>query len=124
MAPLGTASAFFTSPSPRERIQRGQFQEAARDLTDKQQAFARGLERLRSFDSAEIAEWCKAANEMYDQLSRARYPNVGQTTPQPDSDPNVVMARNAVEQFWMQQPTAQLLMDQASAALGYCRRSW
>ena len=79
----------------RERIQRGQFQDAARDLTNKRQEFGRGQERLQKVDLGELAAWTKAVSEVYDNLEASRYPNKGQLTPQPDSDPEVANARGS-----------------------------
>lgn len=112
-------TSFFTPPSPRERIQRGQFQDAARDLTAKQESFGRGLERLRTENPAEIGTWCATANQLYDALNRARYPNIGQTTPQPDSDPQVAEARGKVEDFWRSTlAMTQVIVDRATAVVG------
>ncbi|MDB5307827.1 MAG: hypothetical protein JWO38_2029 [Gemmataceae bacterium] len=112
-------AAFFAPPSPRERIQRGQFQDAARDLTEKQQAFGRGLERLRIAAPDQIVEWCKVANEVHAALRAAQYPDPLQRNPQPDTDPGVAAARGAVEDFWKEQAaTAQLIIDAASARVG------
>lgn len=113
------ANAFFTPPSPRERMQRGQLQDAARYLSDKQDGFIRGLERMKTATSAEISGWCKMANNVYAELHRAQYPDPLQSQPQPDSDPAVAAARNAVEEFWKAHAqTAQVIIDQASARLG------
>lgn len=117
--------AFFAPPTPRERIQRGQFQDAARDLTDKQQQFGRGLERLRTESPGEVAAFVAAANEEYEGLNRARYPAVGQTTPEPDTNPGVAAARQAVDTFWRANaPTAQLIVDRATAAAGRAEASF
>ena len=113
------ANAFFVSPSPRERIQRGQFQDAARDLTQKQSIFGRGLERLRHLDPAEIAEWSEAANAAYENLNRKRYPDPAQRTPQPDGDPDVIEAKNGIEDFWRNRDAVtRLLVDRSTAAIG------
>jgi hypothetical protein len=113
------ANAFLTTPSPRERIQRGQFQDAARDLTDKQQVFARGLERLRTEAPGEVAEFVKGVNEAYEALRQAQYPDPFQRQPLPDSDPRVAEARGRVDQFWrLNLATAQLIVDRAVATAG------
>jgi hypothetical protein len=102
--------AFFTPPSPRERIQRGQFQEAAKYLAEKQNAFTKGLERLRNTqDDAVIASWSKRASEVHADLSRAESFNPA----------GVPEAQQAVAEFWQRHgPTAQLIVDRASAEVG------
>ncbi|HXD86413.1 MAG TPA: hypothetical protein VN641_07955 [Urbifossiella sp.] len=118
-------AAFFTAPSPRERIQRGQFQDAARDLTNKRQEFGRGQERLQKVDLGELAAWTKAAAEVYDNLEASRYPNKGQLTPQPDSDPEVANARALVDEFWRKQGgTARLILDRSAAAVSFGEASY
>ncbi len=114
-------AVFLAPPTPRELLQRGQFQEATRNLTDRQDGFVRGLERVRTAGAANetIANWCKAANEVYARLYQA-YPDLGQSLQRPpDSDPAVVAARGMVEEFWKQSgPVAQLIIDQAWAQVG------
>ena len=113
------SASFFAPPSPRERLQRGRFQDAARDLTQKLQAFGRGQERLRMAEPAEVAEWCELANSVFDNLNQKRYPNIGQTTPQPDTDPDVIEARNAIESFWRNRDgSIRLIVDRATATIG------
>jgi ribonuclease D len=112
-------AAFFTPPSPRERMQRGQIQDATRYLADRQDAFVKGLERMRATDPGQIAKWCEAANEVYENLRRAQFPDPLQRQPQPDSDPAVQEARAAVEAFWRAQgQTAQVIIDRATARVG------
>ena len=128
LAAAGAASyesAFLTPPTPRERIQRGQIQDATRYLADRQDTYVKGLERLRNASQTQIAEWCKRANEVYAELRRAQYPDPLQRQPQPDTDPAVVEARNAIEAFWRGDvQTAQVIIDQASARLGLAESSY
>jgi hypothetical protein len=68
--------AFYESPnatSPRERLQRGQFQDAAKDLVSKQDMFARGRAQLRGNREAQqaIRDWVARAKDLYDELGRA-----------------------------------------------------
>lgn len=102
--------AFHAPPSPRERIQRGQFQDAARYLAEKQDAFTKGLERLRNNrDSESIAAWCKQASEVFADISRAESFN-------PAAVPE---AQQAAAAFWQRHGgTAQLVVDLASARAG------
>jgi len=111
--------AFFTAPTPRERMQRGQIQDATRYLIDKQDGYLRGLDRLLAADPEAIAAWAGRANAAYADKRRARYPDPLQTQPQPDSDPAVAAAEAAVEEFWKSQgQTAQVVIDQSMAKLG------
>jgi hypothetical protein len=101
---------FLDSPTPRERLQRGQFQDTARFLTEKQDEFDRGLARLRNASEKDIADWCKTANELYAGLGRARL----------DGDATqVATAQAAIDRFWQTQTqTAQVIVDRASASVG------
>ena len=107
---------FLDPPSPRERLQRGQFQDAARYLTEKADGFKLGLERLKSADPAEVAEWCKAADGLYAGLGRARL----------DNDPvAVATAQATLDRFWaVPSPTAQLIIDRSSAQVGLAEASY
>ena len=77
IAATALSISFIEPPNPRERIQRGQFQDAATDLVAKQEMFASGLERLRLNKDADtrIKEWIAAAPELYDDLGRAQLNN-------------------------------------------------
>jgi hypothetical protein len=118
---LGTAArfvlalAFLEPPNPRERIQRGQFLEAARDIVTKQETFAAGLERLLSKDADDLVrDWIKAANQVYDALGVARLNG--------DKSEEGALAAQA-ENLW-KQPGAQLLIDRASAEVGRAEASY
>ena len=113
------ANSFFVPPSPRERLQRGQFQDAARDLTQKLLIFGRGLERLRQLDPAEVNDWCEGANAAYENLNAKRYPDPLQRTPQPDGDPEVLKAKEEIENYWRSRDAvARLLIDRSMAGIG------
>ncbi|QJX00189.1 hypothetical protein FTUN_7813 [Frigoriglobus tundricola] len=100
---------FLEPPNPRERIARGQFQEAARDLVNKQEMFATGLERLRNPDTEkQINEWVEATNQIYSAVGLARLNN--------DKSAEVA-AQAQAEEAW-KQPGAQLLLDKSSAEVG------
>lgn len=108
--------AFFTPPSPRERIHRGQFQEAARYIAGRQDSFQKGIDRLRnSRDAAQVADFAKVSNRVHADLSRAR-----------SFDPAAVpAAQAAVNDFWNRYaPIAQLVVDQASARAGLLEASF
>jgi hypothetical protein len=109
------AGAFVEPPNPRERIQRGQFQEAARDIVAKQEAFAAGMERLLNKDAKqEIQDWITATNQMYDALGVARLNG--------DKAEEAALAAQA-EGLW-KQPGAVLLVDRASAEVGRAEASY
>ena len=67
------APAFVDPPNPRERIQRGQFQDALRDLIAKQDTFGRDLERLHNAPNVDeqIREWLLQIKELYARLDSA-----------------------------------------------------
>lgn len=108
----GYGAAFFDPPNPRERIARGQFQEAARDLVAKQDRFAQGLERLRNNRDAEqqLRVWAKTGLELYGELGVARSRR----------DPAAIQAaEQAVEQHWRgNAQVVQLLLDRVSSGVG------
>jgi hypothetical protein len=109
------AVSFVEPPNPRERVQRGQFQDAARDVVVKQEAFAAGMERLLNKDAdQQVQDWIKAANEMYDALGVARLNG--------DKSEEGALAAQ-VENLW-KQPGAQLLIDRASAEVGRAEASY
>lgn len=101
--------AIFATPTPRERLQRGQFQDAARDLVVKQDQFAHGLERLRNNanSEADIRAWATRARELYDEQGLAATAEGRQ------------QAAAAVEAHWKRHADlVQLLVDRSSAELG------
>ncbi len=106
----GLDLAFLEPPNPRERVQRGQFHEAARDVVDKQGRFAGGLERLRANKDADkqIEEWIAGANAVYTDLGLAQLKMNAQAE---------TAAVQAVENHW-RAPGAQFIIDRASAEVG------
>ncbi|MBM3980777.1 MAG: hypothetical protein FJ304_10920 [Planctomycetes bacterium] len=105
------AAAYIEPPNPRERVQRGQFQEAARDVVAKQERFADGLERLRVNKDVprQIDEWVAGANDVYLQLTRAI--EIEKTAPA------IEMAQQAINEHW-KAPGALYIIDRASAEVG------
>ncbi len=107
------AVAFIEAPNPRERIQRGHFQDAAVELVSKQEAFAAGLERLRAADTGQqteaIREWVARTNQLYDDLTRAE-----SITKDPQAAAHV---QEEIGKQWRLRP-AQLIVDQLSAEVG------
>jgi hypothetical protein len=104
--------SFIEPPNPRERIQRGQFQDAAKDLVAKQELFSAGLERLRTENAKEqeeaIRQWIDNINRQYAALTVAEI----------DKRPDAMAAASAeIEAAWKQRP-AQLILDQLSAEVG------
>jgi hypothetical protein len=59
--------AFLEPPTPRERIQRGQFQEASRVLVERRDDFAKSRDRVRNTPDADqvMREWVAKAAELY-----------------------------------------------------------
>ncbi len=106
----GLAVSFLEPPNPRERIQRGQFQDAAKDIVAKQDVFANGLERLRLNRDADqqIREWIVVAEELYQSIGAARLDK---------NKERENAAQQAVEVHW-RQTAAQLLIDRVSAEVG------
>ncbi len=106
------AISFIEPPNPRERIQRGRFQDASKDLVTKQEAFAAGLERLRTQDAGaqkeQIREWLQATNKLYEELTRA------QLNKNKEEEAQMLAL---LDQNW-KQPPAQWLIDKASAEVG------
>lgn len=112
----GLDLAFLEPPNPRERIQRGQYHEAARDVVDKQGRFAGGLERLRANKDADkqIEEWIAGANAVYTDLGLAQLKMNAQAE---------AAAMQAVENHW-KAPGAQFIIDRASAEVGQAEASF
>lgn len=105
-------ASFVEPPNPRERIQRGQFQDAAKDIVTKQELFSAGLERLRTEDAAKqkelIKEWIETANKLYLAIGRA----------QVDNDPEAQAEAVARMEAHWKEPGSRLLVDKASAEVG------
>jgi len=109
IAGISLAVTFIEAPNPRERIARGQFQDAARDLVAKQEMFATGLERLRNPDTEKkINEWVETTNRLYAEVGLARLNN--------DKSAEAA-AQVQADEAW-KQPGAQLLLDKSSAEVG------
>jgi hypothetical protein len=112
-------------PGPRERIQRGQFQLANGFLTERQDAFGRGMERLREADRGEVGKWVEGINGLYADLRRARFPNPLDREPRPDTDPGVADAKRALDEFWATGRAVVLqLRDRAVAAPGQAEAAY
>jgi len=108
--------AYFEPPTPLERIQRGQFQDALRALVEREDAFKKGLERLRSErDRTAVQQWCKALDDLFARLSNAKSFN-------PDDLP---AAQAMLDEFWKTQSgVAQLIIDRVSADVGLAQASY
>lgn len=121
----GFEQAFLANPSPRERIQRGQLQDATRTLSDRQDQFARGQEQVRNITPEQVEAWVKTANDVYAALRRAEYPDPLQTQPNPPSDPAVAAARAQVEQFWQSTAVvAQSIVSRVAARAGLAEATY
>jgi hypothetical protein len=109
------AMTFVEPPNPRERIQRGEFQEAAREVVGKQEMFAGCLERLHNNKDADqqINNWVEEAKRLYTEVGRA------QVRMDKEAEATAV---SAVEVHW-KSAGVQLLMDRATAEVGQAEAS-
>ncbi|MFO0800965.1 MAG: hypothetical protein U0804_26160 [Gemmataceae bacterium] len=124
-AGYGYEQAFVAPPSPLERIQRGQLQDAAKLLTDRQDGYGRAQEQVKNVTAELLEEWVKEANRVYGELRRAEYPDPNQVRPVSPTDPAVVSARAAVEEFWrVTAPVASALVARITARLGFAEASY
>ena len=109
----------FVDPAPREKIQRGQFGEAIKILVDRELQANVSRERIRGNPQFEpiISEWCKAANEVYSKLSKARI--------SPNRIVELPLAVAEVEEFWQSRPGAiQALTDTSIASIGLAESAY
>lgn len=97
---------FLTPPTARERLQRGQFQEAARMLVEKQDLFRRGIELVNS-DRSRVKPWIEKMNKHYVAFETARL----NRTPTDE-------ARDLIEQGLRSDPSGQQLVDALTAEYG------
>jgi len=112
----GYAVNFVLPPSPRERIQRGQFAEVTPLLIQRRATYLAGLERLRTDRGREdaLARWAESAKAVYTKLLRARDREA--------TDPaGAAAAAAAVEEFWKRDVAvvtalADLALSEAGAA--------
>jgi len=88
-------------PTPREQIQRGQFQDASRMLVVRQDEFNNSLLRIRNTPDAEkkIRDWTDQANEVYRSFTGA------------------ASAKSAIDELW-RMPGAGLILDRAIGEVG------
>jgi hypothetical protein len=88
-------------PTPREQIQRGQFQDASRTLVVRQDEFNNSLLRIRNTPDAEkkIRDWTDQANEVYRSFT-------GEAS-----------AKSAIDELW-RMPGAALILDRAIGEVG------
>ena len=101
--------SFLTSPMPRERFQRGQFNEATRALVKEWEEYTRMTERSRSEPARQksIADWIERANKIYAELNGAVNP----------AQRNA--AENRVQQFWKSDTKGlELLSEQSLGPVG------
>ena len=97
-------ASFLQPPTPRERIQRGQFQDASRDLVTRRDAFARGQELLRNTRDADqqIRQWGEDAARLYADRGRALI----------DKNPGAIAEANAaLDEHWAKGAGAHLLLS-------------
>ena len=105
---------FVAPPSPRERVQRGQFTEVTPQLIQRRAAFLAGVERLRTDRGRDddLARFAAAAKELYTKFVRARVREA--------ADPaGAAAAGAAVEEFWKKEALAvTALVDVAVSEAG------
>ena len=115
------AGSFLAPPTPRERIQRGQFAEVTRSLVDRLKEFHAAAERIRTDKSREqsVKHWADRAREIYDNLNRMR--EESRTKP----GAGLAIAQSEVEQFWKQSAaTTQAVVDLAVAEAGQAEATY
>ncbi len=90
-----------------ERLQRGQFRDAARALVERQDEFAKALLRVRNTENADkyMREWAERAVKLYGELGLV---------------PN---ARAAIDEHW-RSPGALLVLDRAVSEVGQAEASF
>jgi hypothetical protein len=99
------------SPTPRERLQRGQFQDASRDLVERQDGFGLALTRIRNTRDSEqqIKDWARKGVELLTARGFAQL----------SKDPlQIEAADTAYAEHWQKQVGASLLFDRAIAEVG------
>lgn len=114
-------AAFFDPPNPRERIQRGQFQDAAKDLVAKQDLFGKGIERRRNSPDAqnEIRKWVAMAQQLYDELGRA-----GLIADRDARAAAITAATAAIDNHWRTGGAVQLLVDSVVGEVGQAEATY
>ncbi len=105
------ADAFLTAPNPRERIQRGDYQTAMRDLVEKQDKFSKGLELLRNTSAVDtqIQGWCASARALYEELGRTVL--IADKAEQASVKATI---QSNIENHW-REPTVMLMVSRSSA---------
>jgi hypothetical protein len=99
------AFAFLQPPTPREQIQRGQFQDAARALIERQDVFSKRLLRARKTERADkrMRDWVESAKRLYASLG-------------PDAAANELIRAN-IDELWRSEDAA-LFLDRAMGEVG------
>jgi hypothetical protein len=103
------AAFLFPPPTPREKLQRGQFQDASRDLVKIQDGFARGLERLHNARDVDkqLKEWMDTAVKLYTAYETSTL----------ESADAVAAAKSAIDKHW-HTDGAIFLLDRAISDCG------
>lgn len=111
---------FLNPPMPRERLHRGFFQDAAKDLVAKQDSFAKGLERIRNNRDTPVLvrDWAETARELYNDLGRVGL----------DSDPAgraaaAAQAQARIDMHW-RNPAVVLLVDRVVSEVGQAEATY
>ena len=104
--------AFLVGPTPRERIQRGQFAEVTPSLVESKKRFDNAKQRVRSVGNwdQEIKVWCEKARAVFTELAVARAGG---------NPAAIANAEAGVELFWRkEQGVAGTLVDLLVAETG------
>lgn len=104
-------------PNPRERIQRGQFQDAIQNLVEKQSRFSKDLELLRNTPDADlqIRDWCQVTKKLYLDYDRTVLVNDKDERASAKMD-----AQGAIERHWRDDwKPVELMINRAAAPI--CR---
>jgi hypothetical protein len=113
-------AAFLAPPSPRERMQRGQFAEVTPALVEKRQFYATTRERLRSDRAREgsLAEWAKKTREFFTKLGHDR--------DKAQDDPAALKQVQQVIELYFKQESGMVgsLVDQAIAEAGLAESTY
>jgi hypothetical protein len=112
------AGSFLIGPTPRERIQRGQFFEVTPLLVGMRQGFDTARVQVRRDQDRGVKEWAQKARDVYTRLARAREHEA--TAPG-----SVAEAKRAEEQFWQEgAQTFASLVNRAVADAGLAESTY
>jgi len=115
------AESFLIPPTPRERIQRGQFAEGTQLLVKRQKEYHEAAERIRTDKGREklIKEWADKAREVFSNFNRIRE----EERSKPGS--GLAVAKYEVDKFWKEYAaTTMAIVDLAVADAGQAESTY